>query len=103
LRNDLFRIIKKEMEETEDWVSLAGALGACDIHPFRATNEQISSVAREIEKDERLLKAFYHMPRKPVFKKESPEFKSKVEELLRTEDPNTRMDIMVNLLIDVRE
>lgn len=70
--------------------------------PF-ATNEQISSVAREIEKDERLLKAFYHMPQKPVFKKESPEFKNKVEELLRTEDPNTRMDIMVNLLIDVRE
>ena len=43
------------------------------------------------------------MPQKPVFKKESPEFKNKVEELLRTEDPNTRMDIMVNLLIDVRE
>lgn len=103
LPNDVFGTIKQEMEETEDWVSLAGALGACDIHPFRASNDEISSLADEIKRDKRLLKAFYRGSRDPVFAEDSREFNDKVEELLQTENPDSRMDIMVNLLIDIED
>lgn len=103
LHNNIFETIKNEIEETGDWVSLAGALGACGIHPFRATNEEITSLTREIQDDSRILKTFYRQSEDPVFENSSESFNRKVDELLKTEGTDPRMDIMVNLLLDIKE
>lgn len=48
------RRILAEMDEMRDWVSVAGALGALDINPFRAAGHQVRFVLETVLSSDRL-------------------------------------------------
>lgn len=101
LDKDIFKIIKDEISEMQDWIPFSSALGACVIHASCATNDQVEQVAETVKSDPRLLTAFYVMGESMDFEKDSIQFNEKIAEVLATDDANVRMDIMTKIFIDV--
>lgn len=52
--NKTVQLIIDELKETQDWVSIAGALGAINVNAFHASPVQIHNLISEVQNSESL-------------------------------------------------
>lgn len=101
MNEDIYEILKDEIDIMQDWIPFTGAIGACGIHAHSATNEQVSALAKVVREDPRIVTAFHIMSEPMEFHRDSKLFDEVISEILESQDERFRMDLMSNLFLDI--
>ncbi|MGO1572972.1 hypothetical protein [Corynebacterium casei] len=101
MNEDIYEILKDEIDIMQDWIPFTGAIGACDIHAHSATNEHVSALAKVVREDPRIVTAFHIVGEPMEFHRDSKLFDEVISEILESQDERFRMDLMANLFLDI--
>lgn len=101
MNEDIYEILKDEIDIMQDWIPFTGAIGACGIHAHSATNEHVSALAKVVREDPRIVTAFHIVGEPMEFHRDSKLFDEVISEILESQDERFRMDLMANLFLDI--
>lgn len=101
LPDEVIANLRAEQEEMQDWVSLAGLIGACDIHARQATNEQVGAVKDALKHEPSVRICIYDHQTPPPFAPYNDTIEKYFDLIMTTEAPYDRLGLMSAVLIDL--
>ena len=93
--------LRAEQEEMQDWVSLAGLIGACDIHARQATNEQVGDMRDALKQESSVRICIYDHQTPPPFAPYNDTIEKYFDLIMATEAQYDRLGLMSAMLIDL--